>query len=121
VQLNLAPEQAFANNQFVSGMIASLGRLMHWLPQLRSRTVITSDGPIRLREVPEPREWLLDRAALDDIVKFASRIGVVPGTITADYEAFARHSCPGWGHSLAPLRVQPADPKRLYSDRHGIS
>ena len=46
--------------------IASLGRLIYWLPQLRSRTVITSDGPIRLREVPAPREWLLDRAALDD-------------------------------------------------------
>jgi hypothetical protein len=46
--------------------IASLGRLIYWLPQLRSRTVITSDGPIRLREVPEPREWLLDCTALDD-------------------------------------------------------
>ena len=46
--------------------MASLGRLIYWLPQLRSRTVITSDGPIRLREVPEPREWLLDLAALDD-------------------------------------------------------
>ena len=31
--------------------MASLGRLIYWLPQLRSRTVITSDGPIRLREV----------------------------------------------------------------------
>jgi hypothetical protein len=60
---------------------------------------------------PRPSTGSSVRAIRTRFVKFASRIGVVPGTITAGSEAFARHSCPGSGHSLAPLRVQPARSK----------
>jgi hypothetical protein len=51
---------------------------------LRSRTVITSDGPIRLREVPEPREWLLDCAALDDNKPPRVQLNLAPEQTFAD-------------------------------------
>jgi len=84
------------------------------IPTLPSSTRWTRSAPVPAPDVsrsPRLSTGSSVRAIRTRFVKFASRIGVVPGTITADYDAFARHSCPGSGHSLAPLRVQPARSK----------